>query len=56
MADYTVPGVYVEEPFGLSLSIQTGQTATPVFAFDNGNKLATEMVATDKVTEWVLSH
>ncbi|MEA0988993.1 phage tail sheath subtilisin-like domain-containing protein [Pseudomonas aeruginosa] len=34
MADYKVPGVYVEEPFGLSLSIQTGQTAVPVFAFD----------------------
>ncbi|QRR07659.1 phage tail sheath family protein [Burkholderia sp. MS455] len=33
MADYKVPGVYVEEPFGLSLSIQTGQTAVPVFAF-----------------------
>ncbi|MFP3507273.1 phage tail sheath family protein [Burkholderia sp. SIMBA_062] len=31
---YKVPGVYVEEPVGLSLSIQTGQTAVPVFAFD----------------------
>jgi len=40
MADYKVPGVYVEEPFGLSLSIQTGQTAVPVFAFDAANKFA----------------
>lgn len=35
MADYTVPGVYVEEPFGLSLSVQTGQTAVPVFVFSS---------------------
>jgi phage tail sheath protein FI len=41
MADYKVPGVYVEEPFGLALSIQTGQTAVPVFAFD-----------TDQLTAW----
>jgi uncharacterized protein len=52
MADYKVPGVYVEEPFGLSLSIQTGQTAVPVFAFDGKNTLASEMQATDKVTEF----
>ncbi|MBU3895425.1 phage tail sheath subtilisin-like domain-containing protein [Serratia rubidaea] len=37
MADYKVPGVYVEEPYGLSLSIQTGQTAVPVFAFAAGS-------------------
>lgn len=37
MAEYKVPGVYIEEPFGLSLSIQTGQTAVPVFAFDDTN-------------------
>lgn len=36
MAEYKVPGVYVEEPFGLSLSIQTGQTAVPVFACGAG--------------------
>ncbi len=35
MTSYTVPGVYVEEPVGLSLSVQTGQTAVPVFAFDS---------------------
>lgn len=52
MADYKVPGVYVEEPFGLSLSIQTGQTAVPVFAFDGGNTLASAMQVTDKVTEF----
>jgi len=52
MADYKVPGVYVEEPFGLSLSIQTGQTAVPVFAFDSANLLASKMQATDKVTEF----
>ncbi|MGP3004294.1 phage tail sheath family protein [Serratia bockelmannii] len=52
MADYKVPGVYVEEPFGLSLSIQTGQTAVPVFAFDGSNTLASAMKATDKVTEF----
>ncbi|ALL39869.1 phage tail sheath family protein [Serratia marcescens] len=46
---YKVPGVYVEEPFGLSLSIQTGQTAVPVFAFD-GEK--TSWVEKDKVTEF----
>ncbi|KWI28409.1 phage tail sheath family protein [Burkholderia stagnalis] len=34
MGDYKVPGVYVEEPFGLSLSVQTGETAVPVFAHD----------------------
>lgn len=39
MADYKVPGVYVEEPFGLTLSIQTGQTAVPVFAFDASKSL-----------------
>lgn len=33
MTDYKVPGVYVEEPTGLALSVQTGQTAVPVFAF-----------------------
>lgn len=33
MASYTVPGVYVEEPAGLSLSVQTGETAVPVFAY-----------------------
>ncbi|WP_160126103.1 phage tail sheath C-terminal domain-containing protein [Serratia sp. Z4] len=49
MADYKVPGVYVEEPFGLSLSIQTGQTAVPVFAFDGDN---TSWVEKDKVTEF----
>lgn len=37
MADYTVPGVYVEEPFKLSLSIPSGATAVPVFAIDSGN-------------------
>ncbi|KYQ97005.1 phage tail protein [Serratia plymuthica] len=53
MADYKVPGVYVEEPFGLSLSIQTGQTAVPVFAFDGvNNKSASKIAATDKVTEF----
>ncbi|CAI1559966.1 phage tail sheath family protein [Serratia entomophila] len=52
MADYKVPGVYVEEPFGLSLSIQTGQTAVPVFAFDSANQLASKISATDKVTEF----
>ncbi|SIT67045.1 MULTISPECIES: phage tail sheath C-terminal domain-containing protein [Burkholderiaceae] len=41
MADYKVPGVYVEEPFGLALSIQTGQTAVPVFAF-NATKTSTD--------------
>ncbi|WP_338860220.1 phage tail sheath family protein [Mycetohabitans rhizoxinica] len=40
MADYKVPGVYVEEPFGLALSIQTGQTAVPVFAFDTAQLAA----------------
>lgn len=44
MTDYKVPGVYVEEPFGLSLSVQTGQTAVPVFAFATANKLVAEMV------------
>ncbi len=34
---YKVPGVYVEEPNGLSLSIQTGETAVPVFAFEGGH-------------------
>ena len=29
---YKVPGVYIEEPFGLSMSIQAGETAVPVFA------------------------
>lgn len=43
MTDYKVPGVYVEEPFGLSLSVQTGQTAVPVFAFTSGNTLVTKM-------------
>ncbi|WP_338911334.1 phage tail sheath family protein [Mycetohabitans rhizoxinica] len=42
MADYKVPGVYVEEPFGLALSIQTGQTAVPVFAFDASQLAAWE--------------
>lgn len=37
MADYKVPGVYVEEPFGLSLSIHAGETAVPAFAFDAEN-------------------
>lgn len=37
MADYTVPGVYVEEPFKLSLSIPSGATAVPVFAIDQDN-------------------
>lgn len=37
MADYAVPGVYVEEPFKLSLSIPSGATAVPVFALDNNN-------------------
>ncbi|HID8210408.1 phage tail sheath C-terminal domain-containing protein [Serratia ureilytica] len=32
--NYKIPGVYVTESNGLSLSIQTGQTAVPVFAFD----------------------
>lgn len=44
MTDYKVPGVYVEEPFGLSLSVQTGQTAVPVFAFTSGNALVAKMV------------
>jgi len=35
--DYTVPGVYVEEPFKLALSIPSGATAVPVFALDNTN-------------------
>lgn len=35
MVSYTVPGVYVEEPTGLSLSVQTGETAVPVFAYVN---------------------
>lgn len=43
MTDYKVPGVYVEEPFGLSLSVQTGQTAVPVFAFASTNTLVTKM-------------
>ncbi|AKA86362.1 phage tail sheath family protein [Pseudomonas synxantha] len=34
MAIYTVPGVYVEEPFKLALSIPSGATAVPVFALD----------------------
>lgn len=53
MADYKVPGVYVEEPFGLALSIQTGQTAVPVFAFDT-NKLTAWNEAIDgtKVTQF----
>lgn len=34
---YKVPGVYVEEPNGLSLSIQTGETAVPVFAFEGSS-------------------
>lgn len=34
MTSYTVPGVYIEEPFGLSLSINEGATAIPVFARD----------------------
>lgn len=45
MTDYKVPGVYVEEPFGLSLSVQTGQTAVPVFAFTSGNMLVAKMAA-----------
>ncbi|MGP3220867.1 phage tail sheath family protein [Serratia bockelmannii] len=45
MTDYKVPGVYVEEPFGLSLSVQTGQTAVPVFAFALGNTLVAAMAA-----------
>lgn len=43
MTDYKVPGVYVEEPFGLSLSVQTGQTAVPVFAFASNNTLVAKM-------------
>lgn len=35
--DYTVPGVYVEEPFKLALSIPSGATAVPVFALDENN-------------------
>ncbi|RQU52946.1 phage tail sheath family protein [Burkholderia cenocepacia] len=30
-AVYQVPGVYIEEPFSLALSIQSGDTAIPVF-------------------------
>ncbi|MGP3144243.1 phage tail sheath family protein [Serratia bockelmannii] len=41
MTDYKIPGVYVTESNGLSLSIQTGQTAVPVFAF-----------ASDKTAGW----
>jgi phage tail sheath protein FI len=53
MADYKVPGVYVEEPFGLALSIQTGQTAVPVFAFDAGQLAAWEGAIDDaKVTQF----
>ncbi|EDT41554.1 phage tail sheath family protein [Burkholderia ambifaria] len=37
MSDYTVPGVYIEEPFRLALSIPSGATAVPVFALDDGN-------------------
>jgi len=37
MANYTVPGVYVEEPFKLSLSIPAGATSVPVFALDSNN-------------------
>lgn len=37
MADYKVPGVYVEEPFELALSIPAGETAIPVFACDDVN-------------------
>ncbi len=50
MADYKVPGVYVEEPFGLSLSIQTGATAIPAFAFDKNSHKAL-LYEADKVTE-----
>ncbi|WXK39190.1 phage tail sheath family protein [Mycetohabitans rhizoxinica] len=35
MVDYKVPGVYVEEPFELALSIPAGETAIPVFACDD---------------------
>ncbi len=52
MADYKVPGVYVEEPFGLSLSIQAGATAIPVFALDSARNPyglfnATQVTAVD---------
>lgn len=64
MADYKVPGVYVEEPFGLSLSIQTGQTAVPVFAFDSGVKWvdgkdkdkAMEFASWLEVSEYIDTH
>ncbi|MDH0342418.1 phage tail sheath family protein [Chromobacterium haemolyticum] len=45
---YSVPGVYVEEPFGMSLSIQTGATAVPVFAFDSSDQLAKMLGIVDK--------
>jgi len=38
MASYTVPGVYIEEPTGLALSVQTGETAVPVFAYELSSK------------------
>ncbi|PPB83842.1 MULTISPECIES: phage tail sheath family protein [Mycetohabitans] len=38
MADYKVPGVYVEEPFELALSIPAGETAIPVFAYEENKR------------------
>ncbi len=37
MTDHTVPGVYIEESSGLSLSIISGATAIPVFSFDKNS-------------------
>ncbi len=51
MADYKVPGVYVEEPFGLSLSIQTGATAIPAFALDGDVNHNAALFNTNQVAE-----
>lgn len=48
MANYTVPGVYVEEPFKLALSIPSGATAVPVFARDTKNFCTAAEMAPEK--------
>lgn len=54
MANYTVPGVYVEEPFKLALSIPSGATAVPVFALDTKNFVTTGpmLSSTDKIINY----
>ncbi|MDM1819179.1 phage tail sheath subtilisin-like domain-containing protein (plasmid) [Serratia marcescens] len=52
--DYKVPGVYVEELNGLSLSIQTGETAVPVFAFEGDHTwLSAHMDGVTAFSSWL---